>query len=329
MALSVVSPDEAAARLTQHLGADCGSREALCERVRAEVQAHGRTLRAQCIERVRRSLAPAVAVAGEVIAEVCDALVREGDITRGPGGVLHATPLRCVRLADHARLFGSLPTATLARALGAPVSTRGARRQVDAGDARPAAVEAIGGVCLTPEVWAGLAHAPRADAMFIARLDERLEWQAAEAGALDRDIGPGWRRWDPAGEAPRWRGDTGEGRLWRARTVYGGRRQAWTRGGSPTTAPFVELTSDEADRARFALTREAGGRCALVVERGPDVSWIEPSLWLPRPEYRWLALHAEPDPDPDRTARWRLAAAVETTITKLLGERLGLVAELR
>jgi hypothetical protein len=124
----------------------------------------------------------------------------------------------------------------------------------------------------------------------------------------------------------RWR-RSNEGRLWWARTRFGGHHRAWTASGSPSTSPFVELSPDDADRARFALSREVGASVLRVMHSGKRVTLDIPA-WLPRPEYRWLSLHAEPTPDP-KGLRWDVAADDESMITKLLAERLGLVVEAR
>ena len=117
-----------------------------------------------------------------------------------------------------------------------------------------------------------------------------------------------------------------EGRLWWARTRFGGHHRAWTAGGSPATSPFVELRAHDADRARFALSREVAGASVLSLERTGTQVTLEVPGWLPRPEYRWLSLHAEPVPD-SKGRRWVVAAGHELAITKLLTKRLGLELE--
>ena len=58
--------------------------------------------------------------------------------------------------------------------------------------------------------------------------------------------------------------------LWWARTRFGGHRRAWTASDFPSTSPFVELSPDDADRARFALAREVAGASVLRVERSGE-----------------------------------------------------------
>ena len=189
------------------------------------------------------------------------------------------------------------------------------------------AVVKLGGAIVTPEAWAGLDPTPAADPAFLVKLEERLEWQASGAGSLERDGDLEWRTWQSTPEGMRWR-RSNEGRLWWARTRFGGHYRAWTATGSPSTSPFVALSPDDADRARFALSREVASASALHVVRSGKRATLEVPGWLPRPEYRWLSLHAEPTPE-TRGLRWEIAADDEAMITKLLAERLGLVVEAR
>jgi hypothetical protein len=203
----------------------------------------------------------------------------------------------------------------------------GAARTVATTDDLAELVAELGGALVTPEAWAGLDRAAKADATFLAELAQRLEWEASSAGSLEKDGALEWRTWEPTGQPARWR-RSDEGRLWWARTRFGGHHRAWTAGAPPSTSPFVELSADDADRARFALSREAGGGPTLVVRRTGERAIIEVPPWLPRPEFRWLSLHAERSSE-SKEPRWEVAADDEATITKVLTERLGLVVEVR
>jgi hypothetical protein len=185
----------------------------------------------------------------------------------------------------------------------------------------------VSGVMVTPEAWAGLDRTPTADAAFLAKLDQRLEWQSLRAGALEKDGALEWCTWQATGEGARWRRSY-EGRLWWARTRFGGHHRVWTASASPSTSPFIVLSPDDADRARFALSREVVGASVLGIERSGKRVTIEVPGWLPRPEYRWLSLHAAPALESKGT-RWEVASDDEAQITKLLTERLGLVVEVR
>lgn len=329
MALALIDPTAAAERLRQCLGVDPTSDEGLADMLRAEVHGRGWTQRASALDRIRRLLQPVFEVDEARLVDLCDTLAREGDLTRAPGGVLTATPLRAVPLASGAaRLFSSLPTTPLASVLGAPVQRRGAARAVVWQASLASYVESVGGRVITPEAWAGLDRAPVADGAFVDRLDERLAWEAEPAGSLERDEPLEWRGWVPDGDRPGWRRDAAGGRLWIARTAFRGDRRAWTQGdGSPAISSFVSVTIDEADRARFALSRLAGSSPILRVEHGDGHVILDVPGWLPRPEYRWLSLQAESMGASSTGTRWHLASGAEAGITRLLADRLGLVVE--
>jgi hypothetical protein len=86
------------------------------------------------------------------------------------------------------------------------------------------------------------------------------------------------------------------------------------------------LSPDDADRARFALSREIGRALVLRVERSGTRVTIELPGWLPRPEYRWLSLHALVVPE-SKNMRWEVSSESDCQITTLLAERLGLTVE--
>jgi len=325
MTLSHVTREEATGRLGQLYGATLDSVEALSEVLRGEVHARQHGSRAATLSRVARLLAPAFSVDEQRLNDVCDALEREGDIVLAPGGVLYATPTRAVTLKRSARIFSSVPTRTLAAALGRQIKVTGFTRTVASVDGLFDAVVTIGGVAVTPETWAGFDRSAPADAEFIARLEQRLEWQALGAGSLERDGALEWRTWQSTPEGMRWRRSV-EGRLWWARSRFGGHHRAWTASGSPATSPFVDLSSDDADRARFALSREVPGASVLrILRSGSRVTFQLPG-WLPRAEYRWLSLHAVPLPD-SKGMGWYVDADDQATVTEPLAERLGLVVD--
>jgi hypothetical protein len=335
MPLSLLEPATAAEHLRDRLGVEPSSDEGLADLIRREVQAHGRVQRAMTIERVRRLLAPVLRVDDEFLASACDTLVREGDLVLIPGGLLAATPLRAVPLvwgdaSGRARLFSSLPTTTLAGSLGRAVHPLGASRTVDWVPALAELVEGIGGRVVTPDAWAGLDRAPVADGDFLALVDERLAWEAEQPGSLERDGALDWRGWIPDGTPPGWRLGAAEARLWVARTAFRGHRRAWTRlGGSPSTQGFISLTADDADRARFALSRQANASPTLIAQNAGGHVLLEVPTWLPRPEHRWLSLQAEAAGDSVGASRWRLSAQTCDMAIATLTVRLGLTVERR
>ncbi len=325
MTLSHVTREEAVKRLAQSQAGAPDSIEALCDLVRAEVHARKHAPRAATLSRVARLLAPAITLDEQRLDEVCDALEREGDVMLNPGGILYATPTRVVAIEKSARVFSSLPTRALAKALGRDISAKGASRTITSVDGLTEAVAKVTGVMVPPEAWAGLDRAPNADAAFLEKLDQRLEWQALGAGSLEKDGALEWRAWQVTPEGARWR-RSNEGQLWWARTRFGGHHRAWTASASPATSPFVPLSPDDADRARFALSRKVKAASVLRVERSGKRVTLEVPGWLPRPEYRWLSLHAVPVAE-SKGMRWEISTDNEDQITKLLGERLGLIVE--
>lgn len=324
MALATLTREDAENRLA-NLAVAPDSVEALSDLLRGEVHARSHAPRAATLLRVARLLTPAMNVNEALLEQTCDGLERSGDLLLAPGGVLYATPTRVVVLETHARVFGSVPTRVLATALGRDVTAAGASRMVAVTSNLAEAVGRIGGAMVTPEGWAGLEHASIADSAFLTTLEQRLEWEALPAKALERDGALEWRAWEVTGEGARWM-RSNEGRLWWARTRFGGHHRAWTAGGSPATSPFVELRAHDADRARFALSREVAGASVLRVERAGTHVTLEVPGWLPRPEYRWLSLHAEPVPE-SKGRRWVVTAHQEVPVISLLTERLGLIVE--
>lgn len=325
MTLSHVTREEAVKLLAQSQAGTPDSIEALCDLVRAEVHARKHAPRAATLSRVARLLAPAITLDEQRLDEACDALEREGDVMLNPGGILYATPTRVVAIEKSARVFSSLPTRALSKALGRDISAKGASRTITSVDGLNEAVGKVSGVMVPPEAWAGLDRSPNADAAFLAKLDQRLEWQALGAGSLEKDGALEWRAWQVTPEGARWR-RSNEGQLWWARTRFGGHHRAWTAGASPATSAFITLNPDDADRARFALSRKVAAASVLRVERSGKCVTIEVPGWLPRPEYRWLSLHAASVAD-SKGMRWEVSTDSEDQITKLLAERLGLTVE--
>ena len=112
-----------------------------------------------------------------------------------PRGILYATPTRVVAIEKSARVFSSLPTRALVKALGREISAKGTSRRIASVDGLTEAVAKVSGVMVAPEAWAGLDCAPSADAAFLEKLDQRLEWQALGAGSLEKDGPLEWRAW--------------------------------------------------------------------------------------------------------------------------------------
>lgn len=309
------------------LGADPATELGLAELLRAEVTARGMAPRAATLERIHRLVASIVVIDLELLARTCEALVHEGDLVLASGGMLAATPVRLVRLpGEVARVVSSLPTQDLRVSLGVDVERRGLVRQVPWTATGEVAVAALGGVVLTPEEWAGLHRAPLADDTFLLRLDQRLAGSLSSSGLRGRDEPLEWRGWTWHETRGAWRRDAVDTPLWRAQSTWRGFVSAWSAGASPATAPCFELAPDDAVRARFALARRQGHPLTISVHTDGDTALLTIPGWLPRAEYRWLALHAAPARDA-APGFWHVPATVLPGVLDLLRQRLGVTVE--
>ncbi|MHB1327918.1 MAG: sigma factor-like helix-turn-helix DNA-binding protein [Gemmatimonadales bacterium] len=210
----------------------------------------------------------------------------------------------------------------MAAALGREVLAIGSARTLEGIDGLDEAVTRVEGIVVTPDVWAGLDRTPHADAGFIARLDDRLQWGASGIGFKERGVTLDWRTWEAAGATARWE-RSAEGRLWRASTRFGGYQFVWTAGGHPANSEYLELTLGEADRARFALANKAGKPLVGRYRNDDRLVRLGLSFPLPRPEYRYLSLYASRAEDRDGERAWNADPSAADTIRAILTERLG------
>jgi hypothetical protein len=322
MVMRLVSPQEFAAfsATLGHGGADITA--IFAEWIRAEVHARGQTSRAAALARISRWYSEELS---SPLQRLCEALELVGDLTLAPGGILYATPTRIVSLAKGARIFGSMPTRALQEVFGTAIECRGTARSVALVSGLDEYVSQLEGVVVTPEAWSGLDVAPVADDAYLQALDHRLQWSSKPAGSLERDQTLEWRTWVVSSEGDRWRPEAA-GRLWWSRNCFGYHYRVWTAGESPAQAPFIMLSQDEADRARFAMSRENSDVSRMQVSReGKNVVLTIPG-WLPRPEYRWLSLLATPTSG-KQISTWILPASEEENVISCLRERLGLHSE--
>lgn len=291
------------------------SRDGLAELVRAEVHARCWTPRSSVVSRLVRALDGVVAVDADAVREVCRELERVGDLQLAPGGNLVATPVRAVALDESRwRIFASASSATLDARLAGEWSRVGVRRvrRAIAAELR-ASVEGLRGVVVPPTQWSGLDRAPVADAAWIAALMRR-QAESAPDGSLE------WRAWVLHEGRYTWRRSE-EGRLWRARHPELGWRRAWTSGESPASTRYARLDADEEARTRFAVAREAGAPIAMQWESRDDVATLTIDGWLPRAEYRHVALYGEMDVG----GVWRIEPEHRSALAQVLSVRLGLV----
>jgi hypothetical protein len=326
--IKVLTAEEGTRHLESWLGADPQTDEGLFDLLRAEVHGRGVALRATTLQRVQSLLGPQALVAGARIDEACSQLEREGDLQVARGGWLAATPARAVAPArGGVRLFSSLPTRDLAAGLRGEVVKAGVVRTIAAYDELSSDIAALKGVAITAEDWAGLNNSPVADNAFLQVFDTRLEWEAREPGTFDRAFELDWRGREVGPGRTGWYRNAAGAQLWKASGPMRRQFWAWTNGdGSPGDVGSVELSTDEANRAVLALHRRAGTSPAVVARQVDDAALLDIPLWLPRAEYRWLSLQAEPAGIVNGVGRWRVAVAAADNVLALLTTRVGLPA---
>jgi hypothetical protein len=312
-------------------GGNLAADAAIAEVLRAEVTAHGRCRRAATISRVLQTLSALVEISKERVANVCETLQQQGDVSLASGGVLHATPLRAVEVETGVwHIVSSLPLRHLKKHLPGSIQSTGTRRQfvfmeADLKDAL-AAVEGLGGVKMAASTWAGLERAPIADASWLENLEEQLKWLPKAPGSLERDGKFDWQALRINAEGTRWRRDAeAPAKLWRARSPWGYWAWAWTGSeGSPSAEPFVSLSSDDANRTVFALARAVKQPLYVGVVHDVDASILSIRDWLPKAEYRYLSTMAQPLSRESHMNCWSLPVDKEEEVLATLAKHLGL-----
>ena len=328
--IAILPYENARNALQEALGADPSQVEGVADLIRDEVAARGTCPRAATIRRVRRFAAPGIELDESLIADVCDLLEREGDVVVGHGGTLSGTPLRAVDLGQGKfRMAGSLSTRRLASHVAGTWDVVGTSRtcQVDDPERAKGAVAAAGGVVLTPSVWACLDRVPPADQRWIDGLDRRLKAEPEAPGSLERDEPLSWYGCVPVSDGIRWKAnESGKAaRLWRSRNRWGYWHFAWTQHGSPRTAPFVSLRSDDGTRSAFAVAHVLGVPIEVSIEKHDHEAVLSVPHWLPVAEYRFLAVSASLSTAERNCSRWTMPLDRVTSVLALLRKRLGLV----
>lgn len=325
--MNLLDAATASKALSEFLGASPDSDAGVAELLREEVSARGTCLRSSLLRRVVARLDGVCALDPSLVERGCDALVREGDLLLAPGGEVAATPIRVVAGAGCLGVFTSLPSVRLSRLLQTEVVPNGFRRGLVPTAHLAERVREAQGAMLTPERWAGLSRAPRANPELLDELNERLTWTATRSWAEEQGGHLDWLGLVALDSEAGWRRPPATARLWRARHPVRRFVNAWTAGATPSAAPFVELTSDEALRARFAEAAGLGAPARVRVVRDETEALFEVPAWLPRAEYRWLSLLARPAGDGVGTRRWGVAASDADAVVATLRERLGVMID--
>lgn len=306
----------------------------VAELLRAEVTSRGSCARWIAVRRVVALLAPVVALAPELVDEVCDDLERAGDLELAPGAELFATPVRAVALATSEwRVVTSVPLAWLQSKLPGAWTCHGIARlcRVAYGDA-PAWHEKVvsaGGVVVSPDVWAGFDRVPRAGGDWLGDLDARLQWHPEAAGSLEATGPFEWAGFSTGEDRAMWRNaeTATDARLWRARNRWGYWKYAWTAGGPPSSRVFLSLTSDEGARSVFSVAVATGRPVPARVENLGDESVIGVTQWLPRAEFRYLSIMGTALRREGSAARWTIPQHRANEVLARLRDRLGVEVE--
>ena len=331
MKLTVVPQEQVAARSAARWG-DFGQDEPLSDLIRAEVTARGSCPRWTALRRLEQALGDDDADQRRRarLQEICDGLEYEGDFTASSGGVLNVSPVRAIELQPGVhRMVCSLPSRRLRASLPGELHIDGLRRlhrfDPNTEPEVAAALQALGGVVVSPQAWAGLDLTPVADRAWLDNLDQRLEWRPEAAGSLERDGALDWQALTFTADGPRWRRNSDEPtRLWRARTSYGRWIWAWvTADGTPSTKAFVTLFADDANRTLFAVAREAGKPVSVLVGRDDAFAHLRLREWLPRAEYRYLSSLASPSRI-ENQQQWSIPSSRADDVFDMLRCRLGL-----
>jgi hypothetical protein len=328
--LALLRAEEASAILADAWLYDQAEVSGIAELIRGEVSARKACQRSSTIRRVCRLAAPVTTIDETLVAQVCDLLVREGDVVVGTGGVLFSTPLRAVDLGGgEFRIASTLPTKHLASFLRGSWNIVGASRTYLAENEQRArnAVAAAGGIMLSPADWACLDRTSPADQSWLESLDRRLRADSEAPGSLEREEPLVWR--GCVATAGRFGWASAEAakaaRLWRARNRWGHWLFAWSQDGSPKNSPFVALRPDDGTRSAFAVARSLGSPVEASIERRNGVAVLAVPHWLPVAEYRFLAVASSSSVTDGGRSRWTLPAERLEQVLGILSERLGLV----
>jgi hypothetical protein len=324
MQITLLTEPQARAVLNHALAGDLAPGDAAADLIRQEVSARRGSPRHFLLGRVCRLAAPAITLDPELVDDVCDDLERQGDILVADGGFLYPAPVRIVTMGDGAfRFFCAVPSWRLFAAIEGEWTRRGVRRDCRPFGSIDQATEALGGVVLTPEMWAGLDRVPPADAEWIRSLKARLAWNPAAAGSLERDEPLEWSGLLVDQDEPRWRA-AGSAQLWRARHRWKRWVYAWTAGDPPRTQPFISLHPDEGTRTAFAVARVAERPFRAIIDRRLPIPTIELPSWLPSAEYRYVSQFGEVTGRLGARATLAIQPGQCDAVESLLGLRLGM-----
>jgi hypothetical protein len=328
MTLALLSDAAARVLLDRVVGSELGPFDVAAELLRQETSARRSCPRHLLINRVCRLAAPVVSLDEELVSDVFDKLEREGDLLLAEGGLVYPTPVRIVALGEGVlRFVCAIPSARLFPNVDGEWSRRGVRRDCRTRQPIEEVADALGGVVLAPEAWAGLDRVPAADEAWLTMLDARLAWDPEQAASLEQDEPLEWAAFVTDKGEPRWRA-SGPSKLWRARHRWKRWVYAWSAGDSPRSTAFVALQPDEGVRTTFALARTAGTPFqGTLTKKEHGNAVLALAAWLPLAEYRYLSTCAEPVEATARGSSWSLPEARAKSVVATVADRLGLRIE--
>ena len=301
---------------------------------RQEMSAWGVCLRRVLLAKVAERFADAVDAEPPNLPELCEELVRAGDLLEGDNGWIAAGPVRLVPLSKNSwRLAGAIPTSRVEE-LGVVTASAGGIIRVLEGLSAPGASQALleaGGREISPESWAGLDMAPAAGAGALEEFLAAPDAVCRDALGTHPDYPQPWRIYLPEPgkvQARRW---TVPNRLpvpslWRTFNCWRKPVFAWTSGLSPADGPWRQLGAEQALRLQFSLDRTSGAPLPVAVEKRKKTVALEIEGFLPRPEFRYLQVMGIWErPSGERKAhRFEFATDTWPPVRKMLDERLGI-----
>lgn len=313
--------------LDQVLGGKPTASDVAADLLRQEVTARRRSPRHFLIGRVCRLAAPAMALASELVSDVCEDLERQGDIVLADGGLIYPAPARIIALGGGIyRVVCAVPSARLFATVDGEWTRRGVRRECRFRRPAEHVAETLGGIVVTPEAWAGFDRVPAADGDWLRSLNARLAWAPEPAGSLEHEEPLEWSGFALEQDELRWRASRPT-QLWRARHRWKRWVYAWTAGESPSVQSFVTLYPDEGSRTVYAVARAAEKPFRGSISKSDEDMIVRITGWLPQAEYRYLSTCAEPAETSGGGSTWVISAARAEGVVNTLAARLSVLFE--
>ncbi len=287
------------------IGVSCSLPEGLvAELLRNELAARRVSSRRGLCQKIAELMESFCPVELSLIKEQLSSLERIGEITPGPGGQVAAAPLRAVKLADNRyQLFGTVNYNQLTSGFSGSNLSAGLSRIITLNDNDLSklgeVLDSLGGLELSPERWAGMDKVSIADEVWLDELNCRIGREPRPAGSLDHVTLNEWSVYQPDRKVvlqkARWQkqNNSKKGYLWRTWHERGWPIYVWTAGNSPDEDEFVRLSGDDAGRAMFALDRSVGAAISCKITAKNEETHLEIGGFLPRAEYRYLAIKGE------------------------------------